>query len=54
MSDSSPPGNNGPGQVIASTRSLRLAIFLVSVSLIASCAVFSVVIFVFYIYNFFI
>lgn len=35
--------DSGPGQVIVSSRMIRLAIFLVSNTLIASCAVFSVV-----------
>lgn len=43
MSELSPPGNNGPGQVIAASRTLRIAIFLISTSLIAACAIFSVV-----------
>ncbi|XP_058119078.1 LOW QUALITY PROTEIN: adenylate cyclase type 2 [Anopheles coustani] len=43
MSNLSPPGNNGPGQVIAASRGLRLAIFLISTALIAACAIFSVV-----------
>ncbi|XP_035785722.1 adenylate cyclase type 2-like isoform X1 [Anopheles albimanus] len=43
MSNLSPPGNNGPGQVIAASRGLRLAIFLISTALIASCAIFSVI-----------
>uniref|UniRef100_A0A182V3H5 adenylate cyclase n=1 Tax=Anopheles merus TaxID=30066 RepID=A0A182V3H5_ANOME len=43
MSNLSPPGNNGPGQVIAASRGLRLAIFLITTALIASCAIFSVI-----------
>ncbi|XP_055530208.1 adenylate cyclase type 2 isoform X2 [Wyeomyia smithii] len=43
MSDLSPPGNNGPGQVIAASRTLRIAIFLISTTLIAACAIFSVI-----------
>ncbi|EDS33773.1 adenylate cyclase [Culex quinquefasciatus] len=43
MSELSPPGNNGPGQVIAASRTLRIAIFLISTSLIAACAIFSVI-----------
>uniref|UniRef100_A0A182YIP2 adenylate cyclase n=1 Tax=Anopheles stephensi TaxID=30069 RepID=A0A182YIP2_ANOST len=43
MSNISPPGNNGPGQVIAASRGLRLAIFLIATALIASCAIFSVI-----------
>lgn len=43
MSETSQPGNNGPGQIISSVRSIRLAIFLITTSLIASCAVFNVV-----------
>lgn len=43
MSVTSEPGNNGPGQVISSVRSIRLAIFLVTTSLIAACAVFNVI-----------
>ncbi|XP_052891398.1 adenylate cyclase type 2 [Anopheles moucheti] len=43
MSNISPPGNNGPGQVIAASRGLRLAIFLIATALVASCAIFSVI-----------
>lgn len=43
MSEMSPPGNNGPGQIIAGSRALRLTIFLVSCGLIAATGVFSVV-----------
>lgn len=43
MSESSELGNNGPGQVIANSRLIRLAIFIISNTLIATCAVFSVV-----------
>jgi adenylate cyclase 2 len=43
MSVTSEPGNNGPGQVISSVRSIRLAIFLITTSLIAACAVFNVI-----------
>lgn len=42
-SDLSSPGSNGPGQVIAANRSLRIAIFIISTTLIAACAIFSVV-----------
>ncbi len=42
MSETSQPGNNGPGQIISSVRSIRLAIFLITTSLIACCAVFNV------------
>lgn len=42
MSESSAPGNNGPGQVIAGVRSIRLAIFIITTVLIAACAVFNV------------
>lgn len=42
MSETSQPGNNGPGQIISSVRSIRLAIFLITTSLIATCAVFNV------------
>lgn len=42
MSESSQPGNNGPGQIISSVRSIRLAIFLITTLLIATCAVFNV------------
>lgn len=48
MSESSPLGNNGPGQAIANSRSIRLAIFLISNILISACAVFSVINFVDY------
>jgi adenylate cyclase 2 len=43
MSETSQPGNNGPGQIISSVRSIRLAIFLITTALIASCAVFRVI-----------
>ncbi|XP_058066441.1 adenylate cyclase type 2 [Anopheles bellator] len=43
MSNMSPPGSSGPGQVIAASRGLRLAIFLISTTLIAACAIFSVI-----------
>lgn len=43
MSEASPPGNNGPGQVIAGVRSIRLAIFTITTVLIAACAVFNVI-----------
>lgn len=43
MSESSQHGNNGPGQVIASVRSIRLAIFIITTSLIAACAIFNVI-----------
>lgn len=43
MSESSDVGNNGPGQIIASSRPIRMTIFVVSNFLIAACAVFSVV-----------
>lgn len=43
MSLTSEPGNNGPGQVISSVRSIRLAIFLVTTALIGACAVFNVI-----------
>lgn len=42
MSESSEPGNDGPGQVIASVRYIRLAIFLITTSLISACAIFNV------------
>lgn len=43
MSETSQPGNNGPGQIISSVRSIRLAIFIITTSLIAACAVFNVI-----------
>lgn len=43
MSETSQAGNNGPGQIISSVRSIRLAIFLITTSLIGTCAVFNVV-----------
>lgn len=43
MSNESELDNNGPGHVIINSRLIRLAMFLVSNTLIASCAVFSVV-----------
>jgi adenylate cyclase 2 len=42
MSENSEPGNNGPGQVISSVRSIRLAIFIITTCLISACAVFNV------------
>lgn len=42
MSESSQP-RDGPGQIISSVRSIRLAIFLITTSLIAACAVFNVI-----------
>jgi adenylate cyclase 2 len=43
MSETSQPGNNGPGQIISSVRSIRLAIFIITTLLIATCAVFNVI-----------
>ncbi|XP_062560157.1 adenylate cyclase type 2 isoform X2 [Armigeres subalbatus] len=43
MSDLSSTDSNGPGQVIAANRSLRIAIFIISTALIAACAIFSVI-----------
>lgn len=43
MSPTSELGNNGPGQIISSVRSIRLAIFLITTSLIGACAVFNVI-----------
>lgn len=43
MSGSSSIGNNGPGQIISSVRSIRLAIFLTTTTLIAACAVFNII-----------
>lgn len=43
MSEESQPGNNGPGQIIAGVRSIRLAIFLITTALIAMCSVFNVI-----------
>ncbi|XP_031622871.1 adenylate cyclase type 2 isoform X2 [Contarinia nasturtii] len=42
-SESSQLGRSAPGQVIANSRLIRLAIFLISTTLIAICAVFSVI-----------
>lgn len=42
-SEASQLGRNAPGQAIANSRLIRLAIFLISNTLIATCAVFSVV-----------
>ncbi|KAG5670772.1 hypothetical protein PVAND_001012 [Polypedilum vanderplanki] len=42
MSESSQP-RDGPGQIISSVRSIRLAIFLITTTLIAACAVFNVI-----------
>lgn len=42
MSGTSPIGNNGPGQIISSVPSIRLAIFLITTALIGACAVFNV------------
>lgn len=43
MSESSEVGNHGPGQIIAGSRLIRLAIFILANTFIAACAVFSVV-----------
>jgi adenylate cyclase 2 len=43
MSVTSEIGNNGPGQIISSVFSIRLAIFLITTSLIGACAVFNVI-----------
>lgn len=43
MSESSEIGNHGPGQIIAQSRIIRLIIFFLTNTLIAACAVFSVV-----------
>lgn len=45
MSESSEVGNHGPGQIIAGSRPIRLAIFILANTFIAACAVFSVVIY---------
>lgn len=45
MTETSQPGNNGPGQIISSVRSIRLAIFLITTSLIGACSVFNVIVF---------
>lgn len=42
-SESSQLGRSAPGQIITNSRLIRLAIFLISNTLIATCAVFSVV-----------
>lgn len=42
-SESSQLGRSAPGQIIANSRLIRLAIFLISTTLIVICAVFSVV-----------
>lgn len=42
-SESSQLGRNSSGQIIQNSRLIRLAIFLISNTLIATCAVFSVV-----------
>lgn len=41
--NSSATERNGPGQVVASSRYLRLSIFIIVNILISACAVFSVV-----------
>ncbi|KAI8123483.1 Adenylate cyclase type 2 [Lucilia cuprina] len=41
--ESSTADRNGPGQVVASSRYLRLAIFIIANILISACAVFSVI-----------
>ncbi|XP_058980052.1 adenylate cyclase type 2 isoform X1 [Musca domestica] len=41
--NSSTPDRNGPGQVVASSRFLRMAIFIIVNILISACAVFSVI-----------
>lgn len=56
--ETSTADRNGPGQVVASSRYLRLAIFIIANILISACAVFSVVSFLgykikFVIYNFY-
>jgi hypothetical protein len=43
MSEESQPGNNGPGNIISSVRSIRLAIFLITAILVGACAVFNVI-----------
>lgn len=43
MSRTSSAGNNGPGEIIASVCKIRLAIFLITTSLIGTCAVFNVI-----------
>jgi adenylate cyclase 2 len=43
MSGESQLGNNGPGNIISSVHSIRLAIFLITTALIAACAVFNVI-----------
>lgn len=43
MGEGSAPGNNGPGQIVAGSRCIRLAIFVVATSLTSACAVFNVV-----------
>lgn len=52
MSEMSAPGNDGPGQVIAGSRFIRMGIFLITIALIATCCVFSVVSTVFFMINF--
>lgn len=42
-SESTQLGRSAPGQVIANSRIIRMAIFLIANTLIATCAVFSVV-----------
>lgn len=44
MSETSQPGNNGPGIIISTVRSIRLAIFLITTALIASSSVINCVI----------
>lgn len=51
MSESSEIGNNGPGQIIAQSRIIRLIIFFLTNTLIAACAVFSVVSLICFIYR---
>lgn len=51
--ESSSTDRNGPGQVVASSRYLRLAIFVIANILISACAVFSVVIFFFNLFDLF-
>ncbi|XP_059607594.1 adenylate cyclase type 2 [Phlebotomus argentipes] len=43
LGESSAPGSHGPGQVIANSRPLRMAIFFITIALIAAFAVFSVI-----------
>ncbi|GAB0089440.1 Adenylate cyclase [Sergentomyia squamirostris] len=45
LGETSAPGSSGPGQVIANSRPLRMAIYFITIALISAFAVFSVIAF---------